>query len=166
VAICTDCNKVLPLSKYERHNKFYCLKKPAECPMCFEKFPMSVMQDHMAVCDLKVVDPDIVTCKYCKSRMRKEELMDHAIAHLVHQKQVEWQIVERVADVEDFFEEESLEMAGERGIAPLLDKEQLQELPVSTWRAKKNKKKAKAETEKNEGHSEQPPEVDQKCTIC
>lgn len=119
------------------------MKKMAECPMCYLKFPMKKIEDHIAGCELKVVDPDIVTCKYCKGRMRRTELPDHAIAHLVHQKQVEWQIVERVADVEDFFETEALQQAGPRGVAPLLDREQMDELPLSTFKSKKQEESDK-----------------------
>ena len=134
VAICEVCNKVLPLSRYERHLSYFCRKQAAECPMCFIKLPMSMIQEHLENCELRVIDPDMVTCKFCKARMRKHELKDHAVAHLVDQKQVEMQIVERVADIEDFFEQEALESAGSAK-APLLDKKQLAELPLSKYAA-------------------------------
>ena len=50
VAICDACNKVLPLSKYERHLSYYCQKQEAECPMCFQKFPMPKIQHHIMKC--------------------------------------------------------------------------------------------------------------------
>ena len=63
---------------------------------------------------------------------QKDELKDHAIAHLIHQQTVERQIVQRVADVEDFFEEEKLETV-DKGIEPILTKKDLEDLPVSKF---------------------------------
>lgn len=40
VAICSACNKVLPLSKYEKHLSYYCRNQTAECPMCFQKLAL------------------------------------------------------------------------------------------------------------------------------
>lgn len=65
--------------------------------------------------------------------MDREELKDHAIAHLIHQQTVERQIVQRVADVEDFFEEEKLETV-DKGIEPVLTKKELEDLPLSKFR--------------------------------
>ena len=47
----------------------------------------------MATCTLKVVDPEIVTCKYCFQKLHILEMPDHAVAHILHQKTVEKQIV-------------------------------------------------------------------------
>lgn len=57
--------------------------------------------------------------------MLRTELSDHAIAHLVEQKQVERQLVENVAEVNAFYEEEKLDT----GNAPPLHKLDLADLP-------------------------------------
>ena len=62
--------------------------------------------------------------------MHKDELKDHAIAHVVHQTQVERQLVTRVAEINEFFEEKKLDQAGS-GRTPVLTDEELQELPLS-----------------------------------
>jgi len=64
--------------------------------------------------------------------MMLSELKDHAIAHTIQQKQVEGSIVNRVAEIEAFFEEEKLENAG-AARAPCLDKNDLMELPISKF---------------------------------
>ena len=86
VAICDACSKVLPLSKFEKHVSYFCKKQVAECPLCFEKFPSGILPYHMDGCKVAMRDPNMVTCKFCKMEMLREELKDHAIAHLVHQK--------------------------------------------------------------------------------
>lgn len=92
---------------------------------------MGMVEQHITVCE-RDRDPNIVTCKYCGAKMQKDELKDHAIAHLIHQQTVERQIVQRVADVEDFFEEEKLETV-DKGIEPVLTKKDLEDLPVSKF---------------------------------
>ena len=119
VAICDACNKVLPLSKFEKHISYFCKKQVAECPLCFEKFPSGVLPYHMDGCKVAMKDPNMVTCKFCKQVMLKEELADHAIAHTIHQKMVERQLITRVAEQEEFFEEEKLDH-GANGRAPVL----------------------------------------------
>ena len=133
-AICDACGKSVLLTKLEQHISYFCQNQLAECPMCFLELPSGQMQEHIAGCELAVVDPEIVTCKYCKVRMRRDELKDHAIAHLIEQKQVENQVVQRVAEINEFFEEEKLEVASNR--APPLRKEQLRDLPVTVYNAK------------------------------
>ncbi len=119
--------------------------------MCFVQFPMTLIQQHIEKCDLVQVDPNLVTCKFCKARMLKSELPDHAIAHILHQKQVEHQIVTRVADIEDFFEEEKLDTQ-QSGKAPKLNKRQLNDLPTSVYEAGKEKKEDDT--------------TQHKCTVC
>ena len=89
VAICDQCQKVLPLSKFEKHVSYLCKKQRAECPLCFLTFVSGEMPAHLAQCQYEMRDPELVTCKYCQQRMIKTELADHAIAHIVEQKQVE-----------------------------------------------------------------------------
>ena len=64
VAICDACNKVLPLSKFEKHISYFCKKQVAECPLCFEKFPSGVLPYHMDGCKVAMKDPNMVTCKF------------------------------------------------------------------------------------------------------
>jgi hypothetical protein len=82
--------------------------------------------------------------------MTLSELKDHAIAHNIQQKQVEGTIITRVAEIEAFFEEEKLENAG-AARAPLLDKHDLLELPISKF-------------EVTERHDDE--DVFFKCTVC
>ena len=131
VAICDACNRVMPLSKYDKHISYYCKKQTSECPFCLEPFPQEYVRMHMDMCK-KIKDPNMVTCKYCKQEMLPSELKDHAIAHLVHQKMVERQLVERVAEQNEFFEENKLDTAGD-GRAPVLSEAQLAELPESDF---------------------------------
>lgn len=131
VAICESCNKCLPLSKYEMHLSYYCKKQNGECPLCFEQYPMAMMGEHMKYCRVTMQDPNLVTCKYCKVKMLTAELKDHAIAHLLEQKQVERQVVNRTAEIHAFFEEEKLEMSDRK--APMLTQLDLIELPLSKF---------------------------------
>ena len=110
----------MPLSKYDRHVSYYCKKQQAECPLCFEKYRMDQIADHMTKCEVEMRDPEMVTCKFCKQKMHKSELKDHAIAHTIEQKQVERSVIQRIADIEDFFEEEKLETESDK--VPVLEK--------------------------------------------
>ena len=75
---------------------YFCKNKMAECPICYEKYPMMMIDDHMAHCEKLCQDPNLVTCKVCGAKMEKEDLPDHAIAHTIHQKQIEHKNLMRV----------------------------------------------------------------------
>ena len=51
VAICELCNKVVPASKLQQHMDYFCKNKMAECPICYEKYPMMMIEDHMRHCE-------------------------------------------------------------------------------------------------------------------
>lgn len=106
---------------------------------------------HMDGCKVAMRDPSLVTCKFCKQQMKKEELKDHAIAHLVHQKMVERQLVTRVAEQNEFFEDEKLDQEEGNGRTPVLTKEDLNDLPCSNF-------------EVTDRHDDE--DVFFKCTVC
>ena len=54
-------------------------------------------------------DPDETQCKVCKSTLNKSDLADHMIAHKVHEKQIERAEIERVAQVNQYFEDQHAE---------------------------------------------------------
>ena len=62
--------------------------------------------------------------------MDKKELKDHAIAHTVEQKQIENQEVLKVVEINEFFEENKLEVGNNE---PKLKKIDLQELPTKKF---------------------------------
>ena len=126
--------------------------------MCFQKLALPKIQSHISKCEFRVKDEEMVTCKYCNYPMKKVELADHAVAHLLHQNQVEKQLVERVADVEDFFETEALVPSGV-GRAPLMDKKQLKDLPTYRFKVNKQSQQAKEDGEAVIANS-------LKCAIC
>ena len=101
----------------------------AECPICFEKYPMMMIDDHMTHCQKVNKDPNLVTCKVCGAQMDKKDLPDHAIAHTIHQKQIENRNLIKVVEINDFFEEEKLEV-GDNSNEPCLEKKDLMELPT------------------------------------
>ena len=52
---------------------------------------METIQDHIEYCEKlrKDLKPDEVRCKYCKIKLKKVDLKDHAIAHTLYKKQIE-----------------------------------------------------------------------------
>ena len=69
---------------------------------------MMMIDDHMTHCQKVNKDPNMVTCNVCAAQMDKKDLPDHAIAHTIHQKQIEKQNLIKVVEINDFFEEEKL----------------------------------------------------------
>ena len=134
--------KIVPKVKLEKHKSYYCSKATAECPICSGKFLLAGMDEHLDACGkqphkIEGSPGDPVRCKVCGATMTKEELKDHAIAHVVEQKQLESQALLREVEINEFFEEEKLE-TGDR--TPVLKPEELGELP-----SKKFAPSAKAE---------------------
>ena len=132
---CEDCGKIVPKVKLERHKSYYCTKASAECPLCSGKFLLAEMDEHLDSCGkqeqkLEGSPEDLVRCKVCGATMKKEELKDHAIAHVVEQKQLETQAMMRVVEINEFFEEEKLE-TGDR--TPVLKPDELNELPTKKF---------------------------------
>ena len=130
MAICDDCGKIVPKSKLQTHRDYYCKNKMAECPICYEKYPMMMIEEHMAHCSVVNQDPNLVTCKVCGSKMHKDDLADHAIAHTIHQKQIETAGLFRVVEQQEFFEEEKLETGTNE---PTLKAKDLIELPTKIY---------------------------------
>ena len=62
--------------------------------------------------------------------MDKRDLPDHAIAHTVEQKQIETASIMRVVEINEFFEEEKLEVGTNE---PNLKKSELNELPTKKF---------------------------------
>ena len=102
----------------------------AECPLCYEKYPMMMIDDHMHHCSKVNRDPNLVQCKVCGAQMDKGDLPDHAIAHTVEQKQIETQAIMRVVEINEFFEEEKLEVGTKE---PCMKKGELNELPTKKF---------------------------------
>ena len=130
IAVCEDCSKIVPKSKLSLHQDYYCKNKMAECPICFERYPMMMIEEHMTHCTVVNQDPNLVTCKVCGSKMDKKDLPDHAIAHTIHQKQIETQSIIRVVEQQEFFEEEKLEIGTNE---PTLKAKDLLELPTKVY---------------------------------
>ena len=87
---CDACGKAVPKVKLERHKAYYCSQASAECPLCSGKFLLENMEEHLESCGGKQQEQkiegspeDLVRCKVCGVTMKKEELKDHAIAHVV-----------------------------------------------------------------------------------
>ena len=74
----------------------------------------------------------MVTCNVCGAQMHKDDLRDHAIAHTISQKQIEEQNLLKIVEIEEFFEEEKLEV-GSKFNEPVLKVKDLQELPCKKF---------------------------------
>ena len=67
VAICEDCSKVIPKSKLAKHKEYFCKHQMAECPLCHDKYPMMMIDDHMTHCQKINRDPNMITCNVCQA---------------------------------------------------------------------------------------------------
>ena len=86
------------------------------------------IEEHMQNC----VEEDMAKCGVCQGKFLKSEFKDHLIAHNVQQQQVEVANVRRIAEIEEFFEEEKLDTATRE---PPLTEEELDDLPLSRFHA-------------------------------
>ena len=79
------------------------------------------------------IPKDMIKCQICRRTMLKSEFKDHLIAHNVQQQQVQHANNVRLIEIEEFFEEEKLEIANANANAPKLTTKELDDLPKSLF---------------------------------
>ena len=65
------------------------------------------IEEHMENC----IEAGMFKCGFCRRKLPKSEYKDHMIAHSVSQKQVENANLQRIVEINDFFEEEKLDFS-------------------------------------------------------
>ena len=75
----------------------------------------------------------MIQCTVCNQNMPQHELPDHAIAHTVHQQIIENQHVRNIAEVQQFFENEELEVETSTTKVRGLTRDEIKDLPQSLF---------------------------------
>lgn len=71
--------------------------------------------------------------------MKNADFPDHAIAHTVHQKQIETQNLMKVVEINEFFEEEKLEVGNKEPVLKVIEIKEFESIIITEEKEQKFK---------------------------